>query len=182
MRFKPGLNQFGSSFRRLPATGHALATSPSVDAENAPGKPSAKPLTVLTSPGSPPRGFGRSHGPADPGATPGWALLAPCSAPNRGQAVLLLPLPLARMPFCLLAEHEKYPRGLVNVPGLRVLELRGFQVVQLLGDNVGNPGGTDIQNKKGPPILPSPAHTRYFGFPLTGHAPTLAAKQRRDPT
>ena len=153
----------------LPATGHASATSPYADAENAPGKPSAKLLAVPTSPVSPPWGFSLSHGWAELDVMPGWAPLASRSAPKTGQATLLLLLPLAQMLFCLLAEHEKYLRGLINMPGLRMLEPRGSQVAQLLGDNVGNPGGSPQKKRprsRGwgcPSILPSPPRTRYFG-------------------
>lgn len=99
---------------------------------------------------------------------PGWAPLASCSAPNTGQAAFLLPLPSAQILFCLLAEHEKYLRGLISTPGLRMLEPGGSQVAQLLGDNAGNPGGAPKKRPRShgrscPPIPPSPPHTRYFG-------------------
>lgn len=133
----------------LPASGHALATAPYTDAENAPGKISAKLLAVPVSPVSPPRAFSLSHRRAKLAAMPGWARLAAHSAPHVGQA-MLLPWPLAGTPFCLLAEREEHLRGLMNTPGLRMLEPKGSQVGQQLVGNTGNPGGTDIplQNAK----------------------------------
>lgn len=70
--------------------------------------PSAKILAVLMSPVRPPWGFGLSRGWAELEVMSGLAPLALSSAPNWCQAVLLLPLPAALMPFRLLAEREKY--------------------------------------------------------------------------
>lgn len=100
----------------LPATGHASATALYADAEKCTGEqPSAELLPVLVSLVSPPRGFGLSCRWAELEATSGLAPLALCGAPNGGQAVLLLPLPAAPMPFRSLAERGKYLGGLINV-------------------------------------------------------------------